>query len=126
MEEAGGEYPAAVELEADGECPWVPPALRPDQAAALGLDGDGELYVDAEECPMRALAADWPRVRGQACAPGGRGRRQVASVSGPFGAEPGTSGEQAASMSGRYGTQPEEPEQAAAGQPAEEPTLAEA
>ena len=53
MEEAGGEYPAAVELEADGECPWVPPALRPDQAAALGLDGDGELDVDTEERPFR-------------------------------------------------------------------------
>ena len=56
---------------------------------------------------MRALAADRPRVRRPARAPGGRGRRQVASVSGRFGAEPGTSGGQAASMSGRDGAQPE-------------------
>ena len=96
-----------MELEADGEFPWVPPAPRPDQAAALGLDGDGELDVDTEECPMRALAADRPRVQRPARAPGGRGRRQVASVTGRFGAEPGTSGGQAASMSGRDGAQPE-------------------
>ena len=105
MEEAGGEFPAAMELEADGEFPWVPTALRPDQRAVVGLDG--ELCVDAEECPTGALAADRPRVWGRARAPGGRGRRQAASVSGRFGAEPGTSGGQAASMSGRDGAQPE-------------------
>ena len=87
-----------MQLESDGEFPW-PPAPRPDQGEALDPDG--------EDLLQGAQAADGPRVRGRARARGGRRGRHAASVSGRFGAEPGTAGKHAASgaepgTAGRY------------------------